>query len=67
MRSVAASCLVPVSSTVTAGMSEWQLTRLLDVLWSCLDDRTDDLGSSAAAVLDLLSEFSLHGSVSLRH
>jgi len=53
VRSVAASCLLPVAGHLVAQLSE-ELSRVLAVLWSCLRDMRDDLSSSVGAVMDLL-------------
>ncbi|KAI0086641.1 SNF2 chromatin remodeling protein [Irpex rosettiformis] len=53
VRSVAASCLLPVASHLVDQLPE-ELGRVLAVLWSCLSDMKDDLSSSVGAVMDLL-------------
>lgn len=53
VRSVAASCLLPVAGHLVAQLPE-ELSRVLAVLWSCLRDMRDDLSSSVGAVMDLL-------------
>ncbi|KAI0654791.1 SNF2 chromatin remodeling protein [Cubamyces menziesii] len=53
VRSVAASCLLPVATYLVERLPE-ELPRVLAVLWSCLSDMKDDLSSSVGAVMDLL-------------
>lgn len=53
MRSVAASCLLPVAGHLVTQLPE-ELSRVLAVLWSCLRDMRDDLSSSVGAVMELL-------------
>lgn len=53
MRSVAASCLLPVAGHIVKHIPE-TLDRVLIVLWHCLCDMKDDLSSSVSAVMDLL-------------
>lgn len=53
VRSVAASCLLPVVEDLVQQLPE-ELTQLLSVLWHCLSDVKDDLSSSVGAVMDLL-------------
>lgn len=53
VRSVAASCLLPVAAYLVEELPE-ELSRVLAVLWSCLSDMKDDLSSSVGAVMDLL-------------
>ncbi|KAJ7915484.1 SNF2 superfamily chromatin remodeling protein [Mycena leptocephala] len=53
VRSVAASCLLPVAEHLVAQLPE-ALDRVLIVLWRCLSDMKDDLSSSVGAVMDLL-------------
>lgn len=53
VRSVAASCLLPVAAHLVNQLPE-ELSRVLAVLWSCLSDMKDDLSSSVGAVMDLL-------------
>ena len=55
VRSVAASCLLPVASYLVERLPE-ELSRVLAVLWSCLSDMKDDLSSSVGAVMDLLGK-----------
>jgi TATA-binding protein-associated factor len=55
VRSVAASCLLPVAAHLVDQLPE-ELGRVLAVLWSCLSDMKDDLSSSVGAVMDLLGE-----------
>jgi len=53
VRSVAASCLIPVATHLVRQLPSC-LTLVLSVLWACLGDMKDDLGSSVGAVMDLL-------------
>ena len=53
VRSVAASCLLPVAGHLVTQLPE-ELSRVLAVLWSCLRDMRDDLSSSVGAVMELL-------------
>lgn len=53
VRSVAATCLLPVAQHLVDYLPE-SLERILVVLWHCLGDMKDDLSSSVGAVMDLL-------------
>ncbi|KAF5324890.1 hypothetical protein D9611_004580 [Ephemerocybe angulata] len=53
VRSVAASCLLPVANHLVEQVPE-MLEQVLIVLWHCLSDMKDDLSSSVGAVMDLL-------------
>ncbi|KAJ6606457.1 SNF2 superfamily chromatin remodeling protein [Mycena vulgaris] len=55
VRSVAASCLLPVAEHLVEQLPE-ALDRVLVVLWRCLSDMKDDLSSSVGAVMDLLGK-----------
>lgn len=55
VRSVAASCLLPVAAHLVNRLPE-ELSRVLAVLWSCLSDMKDDLSSSVGAVMELLGK-----------
>ncbi|KAJ7771662.1 SNF2 superfamily chromatin remodeling protein [Mycena metata] len=55
VRSVAASCLLPVAAHLVEQLPE-ALDRVLIVLWHCLSDMKDDLSSSVGAVMDLLGK-----------
>ncbi|KAJ6547022.1 SNF2 chromatin remodeling protein [Mycena capillaripes] len=55
VRSVAASCLLPVAAHLVEQLPE-ALDRVLIVLWRCLSDMKDDLSSSVGAVMDLLGK-----------
>ncbi|KAI0078954.1 SNF2 chromatin remodeling protein [Panus rudis PR-1116 ss-1] len=55
VRSVAATCLLPVAGHLVEQLPE-ELSRVLAVLWSCLRDMKDDLSSSVGAVMDLLGK-----------
>jgi TATA-binding protein-associated factor len=56
VRSVAATCLLPVAAQLVDQLPE-ELERVLVVLWSCLRDMRDDLSSSVGAVMDLLGVY----------
>lgn len=62
VRSVAASCLLPVAAHLVEELPE-ELSRVLAVLWSCLSDMKDDLSSSVGAVMDLLGKLVTYESV----
>ncbi|CAE7140157.1 unnamed protein product [Rhizoctonia solani] len=53
VRSVAASCLVPIAAEIVARLPD-AVPGVLEVLWASLQDMKDDLGSSVGAVMDLL-------------
>ena len=53
VRSVAASCLIPVATHLVHHLPSC-LSLVLAVLWNCLGDMKDDLSSSVGAVMDLL-------------
>jgi TATA-binding protein-associated factor len=53
VRSVAASCLLPVAEHLVQHVPD-SLGRVLAVLWGCLRNMKDDLSSSVGAVMDLL-------------
>jgi len=53
VRAVAASCLLPIASSLVEHLPE-ALDRVLLVLWNCLSDMKDDLSSSVGAVMELL-------------
>lgn len=53
VRSVAASCLLPVAGHLVEQLPE-SLGQVLLVLWRCLSNMKDDLSSSVGAVMDLL-------------
>jgi TATA-binding protein-associated factor len=55
VRSVAASCLLPVAQQVVEQIPE-ALPQVLSVLWHCLAEIKDDLSSSVSAVMDLLGK-----------
>jgi TATA-binding protein-associated factor len=58
VRSVAATCLLPVAQHLVEHLPE-SLERILIVLWHCLSDMKDDLSSSVSVVMDLLGKLSL--------
>lgn len=53
VKSVAASCLLPVAEHIVAHLPS-SLDRILVVLWHCLSTMKDDLSSSVGVVMDLL-------------
>lgn len=55
VRSVAASCLLPVAEHLVNQLPD-ELPRVLAVLWSCLSNMKDDLSSSVGAVMELLGK-----------
>ncbi|KAH9038908.1 hypothetical protein EDB85DRAFT_2072591 [Lactarius pseudohatsudake] len=55
VRSVAASCLIPVATHLVQQLPTC-LSLVLAVLWDCLGDMKDDLSSSVGAVMDLLGK-----------
>lgn len=55
VRSVAASCLIPVATHLVRQLPTC-LSQVLAVLWNCLGDMKDDLSSSVGAVMDLLGK-----------
>ena len=57
VRSVAASCLIPVATHLVRQLPTC-LSLVLAVLWDCLGDMKDDLSSSVGAVMDLLGSAS---------
>lgn len=58
VKSVAASCLLPVAEHIVQQLPE-RLSQILLVLWNCLSNMKDDLGSSVGVVMDLLSTYNL--------
>ena len=56
VRSVAASCLLPVAEYLVKQLPD-ELSRVLAVLWSCLSDMKDDLSSSVGTVMELLGVY----------
>jgi TATA-binding protein-associated factor len=55
VKSVAASCLLPVAEHIVQQLPE-SLDQILVVLWQCLSNMKDDLSSSVGVVMDLLGE-----------
>ncbi|KIO27459.1 hypothetical protein M407DRAFT_23275 [Tulasnella calospora MUT 4182] len=55
VRSVAASCLTPIVGHIVERLPE-DVPAVMDVLWNCLSDMKDDLGSSVGAVMELLGK-----------
>ncbi|QRV86508.1 TBP associated factor (Mot1) [Ceratobasidium sp. AG-Ba] len=53
VRSVAASCLVPIAAEIVKRLPD-TVPGVLKVLWASLQEMKDDLGSSVGAVMDLL-------------
>lgn len=62
VRSVAASCLLPITAHFVEQLPE-ELPRVLAILWTCLGDMKDDLSSSVGAVMDLLGRLVSHDRV----
>lgn len=56
VRSVAATCLTPITSQLVERMPQ-EVGRVLGVLWDCLSDMKDDLSSSVGFVMELLGQF----------
>lgn len=56
VRSVAASCLLPVAGHLVEQLPR-SLGDVLLVLWRCLCDMKDDLSSSVGVVMDLLGMY----------
>jgi TATA-binding protein-associated factor len=54
VRSVAASALTPITSTLASQLPSTELSSVVDTLWDCLAEGGDELGSSTGAVMDLL-------------
>ena len=55
VRSVAASCLLPITAHLVNQLAQ-DVPLVLSVLWNCLRDMKDDLSSSVGAVMDLLGQ-----------
>jgi len=55
VKSVAASCLLPVAEHIVQQLPE-SLDQILVVLWHCLSNMRDDLSSSVGVVMDLLGK-----------
>ncbi|KAG8931790.1 TATA-binding protein-associated factor mot1 [Tulasnella sp. 418] len=55
VRSVAATCLTPIVKQIVERTPE-ELAQVMDVIWQCLGDMKDDLGSSVGSVMDLLGK-----------
>ena len=53
---MAASCLLPIAGNLVKQLPE-ELSRVLDVLWSCLSEMKDDLSSSVGVVMDLIGSY----------
>jgi TATA-binding protein-associated factor len=56
VRSVAATCLTPITSQLVERMPE-EVGRVLGVLWDCLSEMKDDLSSSVGFIMELLGMF----------
>jgi TATA-binding protein-associated factor len=56
VRSVSATCLLPILPLLAESLGTDDLAGLLDTLWNCFSVDGDDLGSSTSAVMDLLCE-----------
>ncbi|KAJ9102249.1 hypothetical protein QFC19_004794 [Naganishia cerealis] len=57
VRAVSAACLLPIAGVITERLSHEALMKLLDVLWNTFLEETDELNSSIASVMELLSKF----------
>ncbi|KAG8900146.1 TATA-binding protein-associated factor mot1, partial [Tulasnella sp. 403] len=55
VRSVAASCLTPIVQHIVECLPDG-LSAVMEVLWNCLAEMKDDLGSSVGAVMELLGK-----------
>ncbi|RSH82478.1 TATA-binding protein-associated factor mot1 [Apiotrichum porosum] len=60
VRTVAASALLPITSSL---VTLAELDSIVDTLWGCLGEGTDELGSSTGAVMDLLGALLVHEQV----
>lgn len=60
VRTVAASTLLPITKALT---QLEELGSIVDTLWGCLGEGTDELGSSTGAVMDLLGALLVHDEV----
>lgn len=58
VRSVSAACLLPIANRLVTKLSTPEVQVLLHVLWDCLSEGGDELGSSTGVVMDLLGEYS---------
>lgn len=54
VRAVAAAALTPITNTLAEQLPYQDLSRVVDILWDCLAEGGDELGSSTGAVMDLL-------------
>lgn len=59
VRSVSATCLLPILPLLAESLGTDDLAGLLDTLWNCFSVDGDDLGSSTSAVMDLLCEIAI--------
>lgn len=55
VQACAAATLLPITDELVSQRSN-QLPVVLDIIWSCLDDLTDDLSASIGNVMDLLAK-----------
>ncbi|KIM49246.1 hypothetical protein M413DRAFT_438417 [Hebeloma cylindrosporum] len=62
VRSVAASCLLPVAEHIVQRLPQ-SLEQILVVLWHCLCDMKDDLSSSVGVIMDLLGKLVVYEQV----
>lgn len=58
VRAVAAACLLPVAEALSERLSFPDLERLLHALWDTFLEDSDELNSSVASVMELLSKYS---------
>ncbi|KAJ9125342.1 hypothetical protein QFC22_000302 [Naganishia vaughanmartiniae] len=57
VRAVAAACLLPIADIITERLAPEGLSQLLDVLWNTFLEDSDELNSSIASVMELLSKY----------
>lgn len=65
VRSVSATCLLPILPLLADTLLEDEMAALLTTLWNCFSTDGDDLGSSTSAVMDLLCGYAMMRLVSL--
>ena len=59
MRSVSATCLLPILPLLADTLLDDEMAALLTTLWNCFSSDGDDLGSSTSAVMDLLCTYAM--------
>lgn len=57
VRAVSAACLLPIADIITERLAPEGLSQLLDVLWNTFLEESDELNSSIASVMELLSKY----------